>query len=186
MLAATERLAGEGGVEAVTVRAAAAAAGTTTRAVYALFGSKEGLVEALTRRCFDLLTDRVKAVPLTDDPVEDLITGSVQGFRAFALEHPDLFRLVFGFSLPAGAWTAEAQATQRASYQQLIGRVERAASAGLLGGHSVMEVVLWWDAICSGLAMREVCGLIDPAVAEQVWHGALRALLAGIGSLSGR
>ena len=58
--------------------------------------------------------------------------------------------------------------------------MERAAAAGLLGDHPVPEVVLYWDAICSGLAMREVCGFLDPARAEQLWTDALRSLPAGL------
>ena len=49
LLAAAERLVADGGIDAVSVRGAALAAGTTTRAVYALFGSKEGLVQALAQ-----------------------------------------------------------------------------------------------------------------------------------------
>ena len=43
-------------------------AGTTTRAVYVLFGSKEGLLEALARRTFELLMDAIAAVPPSSDP----------------------------------------------------------------------------------------------------------------------
>jgi AcrR family transcriptional regulator len=178
LLAAAERLVAEGGVGAVGVRAAAKLAGTTTRAVYALFGSKEGLVQALAQRAFELLMASVVAVPLTSDPGNDLIAAGVHGFRPFALEHPDLFRLFFtaqrpGLNLESGSGRREALA-------QLILRVERARAAGLLGGHTVQEVTLLWDAMCSGLAMREICGPIERADGERIWGDALGALLAGL------
>jgi hypothetical protein len=34
--------------------------------------------------------------------------------------------------------------------------------------------------MCSGLAIRELCGVIDPSQAERVWIDALEALLAGL------
>jgi thiazole synthase ThiGH ThiG subunit len=72
-LRAAERLVAEGGVDAISVRAAAVGAGTTTRAVYSLFGSKDGLVQALAQRTFALLMDRVAAVATGGDPGRDLI-----------------------------------------------------------------------------------------------------------------
>src|SRR5215510_14392713 len=95
LLAAAEKLVAERGIAAVTVRSVASRAGTTTRAVYALFGSKDALALALAEHVFGLLSDRINSLPVTADPVEDLVAAAVLGFRAFVLEHPDLFRLVF-------------------------------------------------------------------------------------------
>lgn len=180
LLEAAERLVAERGIDAVGVRSVAGQTGTTTRAVYALFGSKEALVQAVAQRAFELLINRVDAVPLTDDPGEDLVAAAVRGFRAFALEHPDLVRLVFGTWSPGASFSAQTEATRLSAYARLILRVQRARDAGLLGAHAVDEVALLWDAMCSGLAMREMCGLIDPSRAEGIWTGALRALLAGL------
>ena len=72
--AAAERLVADGGVAAFSVRAVADQAGTTTRAVYSLFGSKDGLlVDALAQGAFDYLTEGIDALGDTDDPVADLI-----------------------------------------------------------------------------------------------------------------
>ncbi len=67
--AAAERLVAEGGPAALSVRAVAREAGTTTRAVYSLFGSKEALlVDALARDAFEFLYEEIDALPETDDP----------------------------------------------------------------------------------------------------------------------
>ena len=180
LLQAAERLLSAGGIEAVSVRSAAAAAGTSTRAVYALFGSKEGLVQALAQRAYELLMDRVAAVPVTDDPSADLIAAAVRGFRAFALDHPDLFRLVFTTQLLRARLTTESNATRTAALRQLTERIERLKKSGVARGHSVEELTLLVDVICSGLAMREICGVIDGAHAERLWSDALGALLRGL------
>ena len=183
LLAAAESLVAEGGIDAVGVRAVAVRAGTTTRAVYALFGSKEELVQALAQRTYGLLMQRVATVPLTSDPGRDLIVGSVMGFRMFALEHPDLFRFFFTTQLPRTSLSTESNDSRLAALGTLVERLERAHNAGLLGGHSVEEVTLVWDALCTGLAMRETRGVIQPSDAERIWADALTALLIGLGSV---
>ena len=180
LLEAAEQLLSAGGIEAVSVRSAAAAAGTSTRAVYALFGSKEGLVQALAQRAYELLMERVATVPTTGDPSADLIAGAVKGFRAFALDHPDLFRLVFTTQLPRARLTLETNATRIAALRQLIVRIERLKEFGVARGHSVEELTLLVDVLCSGLAWREICGVLDAAHAEQLWSDALGALLTGL------
>ena len=180
LLEAAEKLLSAGGIEAVSVRSAAAGAGTSTRAVYALFGSKEALVQALAQRAYELLTDRVAAISTTDDPIADLIAGSIKGFRAFALEHPDLFRLVFTTQLPRARLTADTNATRMAALRQLTGRIERLKAFGFAREHSVEELTLLVDVLCSGLAMREICGVLDGMRAERVWSDALGALLTGL------
>lgn len=179
LLEAAEGLLAESGIAAVTVRSVAEHAGTTTRAVYALFGSKEGLVQALAARGFDLVSERVDSLPPAADPSQDLLTAGIDGFRAFAIDHPDLFRLLFvsGLGVPFGVATATAQAT---SFGRLIQRVERLRAAGLIGDHRPEDVALMCDALCTGLANRELCGQIDPSQAERVWREALTALLAGL------
>ncbi len=186
LLAAAERLVAEGGIEAVGVRAVAVRAGTTTRAVYVLFGSKEELVQALAQRTYGLVMERVGAVPLTSDPGRDLVLCAVKGFRMFALEHPDLFRLFFTAQLPRPPLSAEANDSRLSALGQLVQRVERAHIAGLLDGHSVEDVTLLWDALCTGLAMREMWCPMQPWESERIWTDALTALLIGLGAAPAR
>jgi AcrR family transcriptional regulator len=181
LLAAAEALVAEGGIEAVSVRNAATRAGTTTRAVYVLFGSKEGLLEALARRAFELLMDAVAAVPPSTDPRRDLVSRTVGGFRPFALEHPDLFRLFFTAEVSRRVLGPDAEASGTAAYGQLADLIARAKVAGGLGDYSVGEATLLWDALCTGLALREICGPIRAADGERIWTDALEAFLAGLG-----
>lgn len=69
------------------------------------------------------------------------------------------------------------------AYDGLILRAELARDAGLLGDHSVDEVALLWDAMCSGLAIRELCGVTDPSQTERIWIDALEALIAGLAAV---
>src|SRR5215467_13550598 len=95
LLAAAEHLVERGGTGALSVRAVADEVGTTTRAVYSTFGSKEGLVGALAKRCFDMLRDDIDRLPRTKDPARDLVQAALTVFRPMAIEHPSLFRIAF-------------------------------------------------------------------------------------------
>jgi AcrR family transcriptional regulator len=180
LLAAAERLIAERGLDGLSVRATAEAAGTSTRAVYALFASKEGLVDALAQRTYELLMETMATVPRSGDPGDDLVNGTVHGFRRFALEHPELFHLFFNTQLQRRHLSLEADATRLVALQQLVELVEQAKATGILGDHSVQQVVMLWDVMCVGLAAREFCWLIPPERGEQVWIDALRSLLAGL------
>lgn len=72
LLAAAEQLLQQRGTAALSLREVAAGAGTSTRAVYSLFGSKEALVGALGAHAMGLLHEGVDAIPVTDDPRRDL------------------------------------------------------------------------------------------------------------------
>jgi len=181
LLQAAEALVGSGGTDALSLRAVAAAGKTTTRAVYSLFGSKEGLLEALALRALDLLVSHIDSVPLSDDPGADLITAALKGFRPYALAHPDLFRLVLigipGLRLPQKM--VFDPATSR-GFDGLVRRVERARLAGHLGSRSAIEVALHWNALCLGLATEELSCMLPPEHAESAWRDALEAFLVGL------
>jgi AcrR family transcriptional regulator len=63
LLAAGERAITDGGLEALSVRGVATEAATTTRAVYSLFGSREGLIAALGAHAYDVLRGELERLP---------------------------------------------------------------------------------------------------------------------------
>src|SRR4029079_17314329 len=94
LLAVAEVLLQDRGAVALSLRELADGAGTSTQAVYTLFGSKEGLLGALGARAMELLRAGVDTIPTTDDPREDLVEGALM-YRRFALDHPALFAVAF-------------------------------------------------------------------------------------------
>ena len=132
--AAAERLVTEGGPAALSVRAVAAEAGTTTRAVYSLFGSKEGLVvDALAQSAFEFLADGVDKLVETDDPVADLVAVGVPVFRTLVLEHPALYRIAFQRIVPGLRAGPEVTAARALAHARLHAKIQRVEDAGLLG-----------------------------------------------------
>lgn len=179
LLAAAEEQIAAGGTRAVSVRSVAASANTTTRAVYTLFSSKEGLLQALAVRAFELLGEYVDGAPATADPVHDLLTAGTVGFRRFAVEHPDLFRLVLGTSFTDFRLGPDAAAAGAAAYTKLIARVDRAQQAGRLRRLDTNLVALQLHATAQGMATLELCGMIDGSVADRLWNEMFTTLVAG-------
>ncbi|WP_069767121.1 TetR/AcrR family transcriptional regulator [Streptomyces sp. LUP30] len=181
LLKAAERAIEQSGPEAISIRGVASDVGTTTRAVYSLFGSKQGLVAALAAHAFDLLGTGMEQLPDTSAPDDDLIEAGLV-IRRFALEHPSLFRIVFRNTADP---FMRSQPTVRASSVQALtvlkAKVARLVTAQLLDATRVDEATLHFRALCDGLAGLELGGAAAfPADdGEQLWRAGLRTLVRG-------
>lgn len=166
--------------EPLSVRGVAEAVGTTTRAVYSLFGSMDGLHQQLIARGFDELRARVASLPETADTAHDLVVAGLQ-FRTFAISHPNLFRLGFEQMVPGLSPRPDVAEVQRNAIRALHARTERCRAAGLLGARAAREVTWQFHALCQGLASVELMGWFPPdADAERMWRDALGAFVAGL------
>lgn len=179
LLAVAERLLQERGTAALSLREVADGAGTSTQAVYTLFGSKEGLLGALGAHAMELLRAGADAIPTTDDPREDLVEGGLM-YRQFALDHPALFEVAFQRRDPAIA--VRFQSATDDALASLYRRFERLAAAELLGRRTLQEAVLAFSCLCEGMAALELRATQYPSDPEDVWRQALRALLIGFGT----
>ncbi len=184
---AAERLVATGGSAALSVRAVAAEAGTTTRAVYSLFGSKEGLlVDALAEGAFDYLADGIDDLGETEDPVSDMIAIGVPVFRGLVVEHPALYRIAFQRIAPGLRAGPEVTAARERAFARLLARVKRVEDAGLLGCKSTLEAALEFNAMLEGLANAELRGntlrILPEGLEERAWRRALTTVVRGFGA----
>ena len=180
LLAAAERIVETAGPGALSVRGVADAIGTTTRAVYSSFGSKDGLLNALAQRSFELLRDALSLLPETNDPLQDLIDAAVSVFRPMAIEHPAMFALAFLRAAPDLELDSETQVAARAGLTLLRQRVQRLADADLLGGRDVTIATAQFNAMCQGMATTELRnGAFLGRYPKQSWQSAFEALVNG-------
>jgi AcrR family transcriptional regulator len=181
LLAAAEQLLAEGGPDALSIRRVSEAAGTSTRAVYSLFGGKDGLLRALYQAMFQDLRRRVLAVPETRDAVGDLVRVGIDGFRAQALAHPHLFRLAFEWPGRRSSTTDADRREAQAAFDTLLVRVKRVSAAA--SGADARRFAIGFHALCQGLASGELGGILadndqDPL---KIWRDTLAAYARGLG-----
>jgi AcrR family transcriptional regulator len=181
---ATERLIADGGLTAFSVRAAADQAGTTTRAVYSLFGSKDGLlVDAMAQGAFDYLTEGIDALTETDDPAADLIAVGLRVFRGLVRDHPALYRIAFQRIVPGFQAGPEVTAARQQAWARLTAKIQRLKQAGRLGHTPVQEAAVQFNAMMEGLANAELRGrilsLLPEGAEEEAWRNALTTVIRG-------
>jgi AcrR family transcriptional regulator len=94
VLEAAADLLGSGGVDAVTTRAVAVAAGVQPPTIYRQFGDKQGLLDAVTGFVLQSYLQNKRQAEVTDDPVQDL-RDSWDLHVGFGLTHPDCYILAY-------------------------------------------------------------------------------------------
>lgn len=185
LLDAAEHRLRSGGLESTSLRAVAAEAGVSVRAVYSLFDGKDGLVDGLAIRAFSQLQKDVEQIPFTDDPEQDLIEAGVVFLRR-AIANAELYRLawerVFTTDLSARpAWAKQAQASRRA----LEVRIDRAFGNGAGANAATNSLVSAFHAICQGFAscqVNQVFLAMSVPDAEALLRSTTRAWIDGLKS----
>lgn len=119
------------GVPGLTVRGVAEAAGASTLSVYARFGGRTGLLDALYERTFDSLRELLEGQPpSSEDGVADLLHLALE-YRNFARESPTRYALMFERPVPGfDPDPALRSAVLRTTFSLLIGRVQRVCPPG--------------------------------------------------------
>ncbi len=85
------------GPEVLRARQLTAEVGTSTQALYTLFGGMPGLFEAIVADGFERFARHVAAVPESEDPVADFFAKG-RAYSEWALLHSQLYRLMFGLT----------------------------------------------------------------------------------------
>ncbi|RYB90148.1 TetR/AcrR family transcriptional regulator [Nocardioides glacieisoli] len=151
----------EQGAPALSARKLAAAAGTSTMAVYTHFGGMPGLVRAMVAEGFRRLFERVAAVPVTDDPLQDL-RNAAAAYRAHAQADPDLYMVMFGSAtLGDHRLHREDRIVGLDAFEQIKQFMQRGMAAGALREADPAAVAAqWWTAL-HGFVMLELTKFID-------------------------
>jgi AcrR family transcriptional regulator len=187
--AAAERIVAGAGAGSLSVRAVADEAGTTTRAVYSVFGSKDGLVDALAQTAFEFLFTEIDALPQTDDPAADLVAVGVKVFRRLVREHAGLYRIAFQRVVPDLRAGPELVAARQRAFAQLQGKIARLEASGLLGSTTLEEATLVLEAVMEGLANAELRGatfrILPEGREERAWNDALAIVIRGFSGHDG-
>ena len=180
LLAAAGELVHREGPAAVSVRRVADAVGTTTRAVYSLFGDKDGLLRELSVDVAETMRRHHEAVPVLADPLAELPL-LIAGYRAAALARPQLYDLFQGM-VHAGADPDDPLfRLVYASFERVLRTIRRCLDLGLFPGRDEFTVGRHLFATVHGLASLELRGILgDRDQAAHVWAVGTEATLRGL------
>ena len=171
LLAVTAELVDRDGPAKVTLRDVASAAGTSTTAVYSLFGGKSQLLTAVVDHGFESFRDsQVAASP-----------GGLQGlgvaYRAWALEHRALYRLMFGGALAAYVDCQPSPEVSAGAMEPLVEAVASAQASGALRNEPVdLVAVSIWGQV-HGLVSLELAQVGPP---DADWAAAYNSALDAV------
>lgn len=150
ILAAASKLLAKGGVAAVTTRAVCQATGVSAPTLYHHFGDKEGLLSVLVAQGVTTFMERKRATQETADALADLERGW-KNWMAFALDRPELFRLIVES-------TRNQPSVGQEAFDLMRGTVERLAAEGRLTVDPATAARTMWAASngVSSLFMQRV------------------------------
>lgn len=168
------------GPEALSLRKLAARAGTSTTAVYSLFGGKPGVLRALFVEAFTRFGAHLDAVTPSDDPLADLLALG-RAYRASAIANPHLYTVMFSSPVPGFEPATEDWSSADATFTPLLDAVRRGIVKGVLRDvdPTLVATTLW--ATAHGVVALEL-GRAIPAAAGQpteVFEAAIRASVDG-------
>ncbi|MGH3721201.1 MAG: TetR/AcrR family transcriptional regulator [Pseudonocardiaceae bacterium] len=168
------------GPDALSLRRLAAAADTSTSAVYALFGGKPGILRELFTEAFTRLAAQLDTVAPSEDPLADLLALG-RAYRASALADPHLYAVMFGSPVPGFEPTRQDYTHAEATFTPLLDTVRRALAAGLLADAdaNLIATALW--ATVHGLVSLELRGAMPAGAVPpgELFETAMRANVDG-------
>lgn len=183
LLEVTSQVISTAGSTAVTVRDVAGRAGTSASAVYALFGSREAMIEAVVEEGFRRFALHLAAAPRTDEPVRDL--GELgRAYRASALADPHFYRVLF-----ERRRTADEAAVERPTFLVLRDAVQRVLSGSSgeppdAGRAEEIALLLW--ANVHGHVSLELAGLVPGTASERAERYLRHLKVVGSAAFDGR
>jgi AcrR family transcriptional regulator len=161
------KLLAEGGVGAMSLRAAAELAGVSHAAPYRHFRDKNELVGAIAEEGFRLLTRHMReAIAAAGSPdVWTRLGAAGHGYVAFAIQHPAYFRTVFGgFVCPDGDHSKLSPSLREAgdeAYHVLRDLIEEGVRTGALRTGDPDHLALGAWSMVHGVSMLAVEGQLQ-------------------------
>ncbi|MFH8793618.1 TetR/AcrR family transcriptional regulator [Streptomyces sp. NPDC017941] len=137
IVSAAESHIAEDGPHGLSLRAVARSLGMTVQALYHYFPSRDDLVTALITKAYGDLADAVQRATETapDEPDLPGLVVAAEGYRRWAIDHPERFQLLYGTPLrhyhaPVDGPTTEANRRMSAVFErELFGGCTRAQLA---------------------------------------------------------
>ena len=179
---ALELMEGPDGVDGVTMRAVATAAGLSTMATYKHFQSRDALLRAATAAEYPRIAGYfARASARTEVPG---MRGMI-GYLNYALDHPQIFRYMFSSQrADAFAFPHDLKESESPTFNILLGVVAELMERRVLRPDDVAETALSIWAHAHGLISLYLCGRIalPRAAFQELYLRSLDRLVHGLAS----
>ena len=174
----------QGGVEALTLRAVARAAGVSHTAPYRHFADRRALVAGVAQEAFERMGESIgRAVQEGERGLPALRRG-MAAYVQFAQEHPSEYRVMFGAELASRDDLPELNEAALGAFGILRDGIARLQQGGALGEDDpgLMAITAW--ATLHGLAMLALDGqtAVTGESVETLVAASTELLLKGMGA----
>jgi AcrR family transcriptional regulator len=175
------------GPASIQARTLASEIGASTMAVYTHFGGMPKLFEAVIREGLTRFAEHTRGVPQTDDPMADLISGGL-AYGEFAMQNPQLYRLLFGLTdlggihkLATNAATTWGLAEGVDALSVLVTAVERVIEAGRIRPQEATPAATQILSATHGFVLLTMTGFINPQGLQDMMAPMEINLMVGLG-----
>lgn len=132
------------GVEGITLRGLAAAAGCSRTTPYRYFKNKADILAALRQREFERMSEALEAT-LQSEPRGDRQLGALAStYLQFALAHPDAYRVMYEVDQQDSHHYPDLQAQIQRSGAPITSIVSAAVKSGFMHGDPVNIAYMLW------------------------------------------
>jgi AcrR family transcriptional regulator len=171
------------GAGALNLRKLAARVGVSHAAVYRHFADKQALVNAVAEAGFMELSRRFEVTQREPGDLKADLRALLETYVAFALEHPQRFRLITTDLLVKREVGTPLYAAPKEAYRLLLAPLERAEQAGQLRDNAAESSAVVWASF-HGAATLLVEGqlpwLADDAARVRFLEAVVETLLKGL------
>jgi AcrR family transcriptional regulator len=174
------------GADGFTLADACRTAGVSTAAPYRHFADRDALLDAVTAKAFELLTERLTAARDAHPKGSiEAIVAMGQAYVGFAADEPPLFHLMWGRHLELRANSADTQAAGGRCFGALLDAVtayREAAGIGAARDTLSIAVPLWTHVHgTASLVLGRNLEAVAPSVdVDRMVESTTRAFLAGV------
>jgi AcrR family transcriptional regulator len=166
------------GPESLSMRRIATEAGCSTTVIYTMFGSKEGLAEALYLEGFERFRRRLEAVPSRKNALEHL-SALGPAYRDAALAEPGYYALMFERAIPGFAPSERARTLARAALNVLDRVIADCISAGYIIPIQPRKIAdALWAAAQGAISLERAGHLRDSGTYDAVTRATVSRYLA--------
>jgi len=152
----------EGGIDAVTFRGLADAAGASHTLPYRYFENKDALLAAVRVMCFEQFEEFVRSRESAAASDVDRVFAVMDAYVEFVTRHPVEYRLIFVTPQPPPQRYPDLLAARRRLFEHSVQLVQSCIDEGAVHGDARQITHAVWGA---------VHGLLSLHVANQLVHG---------------